>query len=57
MKAQGEEEENDEERQALNAKLYKERVGGLVQLAEKAGCAKILAEIMQIDLQNLSVPR
>ena len=51
------EDENDEERAALNAKLYGEKVAGLVQLAEKTGCARILAEIMQLDLQNLSVPR
>ena len=51
MKAKDEDEnENDAERQALSAKLYKEKVAGLVQLAEKAGCAKILSEIMQIDL-------
>jgi hypothetical protein len=40
------EQENDEERQALSATLYKEKVAGLVQLAEKAGCAEMLAEIM-----------
>lgn len=55
--AEEDEKENDEERQALTATLYKEKVAGLVKLAEKAGCAEMLAEIMQIDLYNLSVPR
>jgi hypothetical protein len=44
--AEEDEKENDEERQALTATLYKEKVAGLVKLAEKAGCAEMLAEIM-----------
>ena len=34
-----ENEENEEERKSLNAKLYKEKVAGLVKLAENTGCA------------------
>ena len=60
MKKMGKDEENDEneeEKKRLSGLMYKEKVTGLVKLAEKTGCAQILAEIMQIDLMNLSVPR
>ena len=57
MNKDEENEQNEEERKSLSAQMYKEKGAGLVLLAEKTGCAQILAEMMQIDLMNLSVPR
>jgi len=46
MNKDEENEENEEERKSLSAQMYKEKGAGLVQLAEKTGCAQILAEMM-----------